>query len=156
MGQALGRNKPRDAVAVTRATLHLTCLYTVMLVFVFVLVPTPLLNLFWPAGLTSDQYESINALGVVLLRFVAGFLFFDAIYMIYTGALKGAGDTRFVLISIACVSVLTMVLPTYIGVVYFGLGLYYVWACAVLFIFILAVVAALRYRQGKWKKMSVI
>jgi MATE family multidrug resistance protein len=49
-----------------------------------------------------------------------------------------------------------MVLPTYVGVVHFGLGLYYAWACAVLFIFILAVVVALRYRQGRWKKMRVI
>jgi MATE family multidrug resistance protein len=87
---------------------------------------------------------------------VAGFLFFDAVYMIYTGTLKGAGDTRFILISIATVSVLAMVLPIYIGVVHFGLGLYYAWACAVVFIFILAVVVALRYRQGKWKKMRVI
>jgi MATE family multidrug resistance protein len=156
VGQALGRDKPQDAVAATRATLHLTLIYTVSLMALFVLVPKPLLNLFWPEGLDPDQYAKINTVGVVLLRYVAGFLFFDAVYMIYTGTLKGAGDTRFVLISIVSVSVLAMVLPTYIGVVHFGLGLYYAWACAVLFIFVLAVVVALRYRQGKWKKMRVI
>ncbi len=156
VGQALGRNKPQQAAAVTRATMHLTCIYTLVLVLIFVLAPTALLNLFWPAGLTPEQYESINSMGVVLLRFVAGFLFFDAIYMIYTGALKGAGDTRFILISVAGVSVLAMVLPTYIGVEYFGLGLYYVWTCAVVFIFILAIVTAMRYRQGSWMKMRVI
>jgi MATE family multidrug resistance protein len=156
VGQALGRNNPRDAVEVTHATLQLTCIYSVLLVLVFVLVPTPLLNLFWPGELDPDQFASINAMGIVLLRFVAGFLFFDAVYMIFTGTLKGAGDTRFILISIAWVSLLAMVLPTYVGVVYFGLGLYYAWACAVMFIFTLAVVVVLRYRQGKWKKMRVI
>jgi MATE family multidrug resistance protein len=156
VGQALGRNRPRDAVAVTRATLHLTLIYTASLMALFVLMPKPLLSLFWPEGLDPAQYAEINTVGVVLLRYVAGFLFFDAVYMIFTGTLKGAGDTRFILISIVVVSLLVMVLPTYIGVVHFGLGLYYAWACAVLFIFILAVVVALRYRQGKWKKMRVI
>ena len=156
VGQALGRKNPGEAVAATTATMHLTILYTLAFVLLFVLAPKPLLDLFWPAELSPQQHASVNAMGTVLLRFVAGFLFFDAVYMIFTGALKGAGDTRFILLSIACVSILTMLLPAYIGVEYFGLGLYYVWSCAVLFIFVLAVVTALRYRRGKWKEMRVI
>ena len=156
VGQALGRKNPDDAVAATTATLHLTILYTLVFVLLFVLAPKPLLNLFWPPDLSPEQQASVNVMGTVLLRFVAGFLFFDAVYMIITGALKGAGDTRFILISIGCVSFLTMLLPAYIGVEYFGLGLYFAWTCAVAFIFVLAVVTALRYQQGKWKEMRVI
>ena len=156
VGQALGRKNPEDAVDATTATLHLTILYTLVFVLLFVLAPKPLLNLFWPPDLSPEQQASVNVMGTLLLRFVAGFLFFDAVYMIITGALKGAGDTRFILISIGCVSFLTMLLPAYIGVEYFGLGLYFAWTCAVAFIFVLAVVTALRYRQGKWKEMRVI
>ncbi len=156
VGQALGRNEPQQAQAVTSATMQLTCIYTLILVLIFILVPTPLLSLFWPSGLNPDQFDSIREMGIVLLRFVAGFLFFDAIYMIFTGALQGAGDTRFIFLSIVLVSLTAMVLPTLIGIELFGLGLYYAWSCAVVFIFILAIVAWWRYRQGKWKEMRVI
>jgi len=156
VGQALGRGRPQEAADATTATLHITCLYTLLLVVLLVLLPEPLLSPFWPPGLDRAQSAAAVGMGVALLRFVACFLFFDAVYMIYTGALKGAGDTRFIIISIAVVSMLAMILPSVIGVEFFGMGLYYIWGCAVAFIFLLAVVTLVRYRQGRWKGMRVI
>ena len=79
-------------------------------------------------------------MGIVVLRFVAAYLLLDALYMISTAVLKGAGDTRFIMWSMGVLSVFGMMLPVYIGIEYFGGGVYFAWACTVFFLFQLAAV----------------
>jgi MATE family multidrug resistance protein len=96
------------------------------------------------------------SMGVVVLRFVAAYLLLDGLYMISTAVLKGAGDTKFIMWSIGLLSFLGMVIPLYIGMEVFGLGLYFAWSCMVLFIFLLAAITFGRFRLGQWKNMRVI
>jgi MATE family multidrug resistance protein len=49
-----------------------------------------------------------------------------------------------------------LVLPLYIGMAVFGLGLYFAWGCLVVFLCQLAAVTFWRFSQGKWKTMRVI
>jgi MATE family multidrug resistance protein len=156
VGQALGRNRPDEAVSATRATIHIVSAYTFLLVLAFVFVPRPLLDLFRPDSLSAESYVSIQSVGIVLLRFVAGYLFFDSLYMICTGVLKGAGDTRFIMWSIGLLSVIVMILPIYIGIAFLGAGLFYAWIWLTLYVFLLFAVSLARYFQGKWKQMRVI
>jgi MATE family multidrug resistance protein len=156
VGQALGRNRVDEAVAAAKATIHIVLFYIIVLLFLFLLVPQPLLELFRPNHLTPQGYAAIRDVGIVLLRFVAAYIFFDALYMICIGVLKGAGDTRFIMWSIGLLSLVVMILPIYIGVEVFGAGLYYIWSCATCFIFFLFVVSFWRYLQGRWKKVRVI
>ena len=156
VGQALGRDRADEAVAATRATIHVVLGYIFFLFVLFLLVPGPLLGLFRPHQLSIEDYAAIRQMGIVLLRFVAAYLFFDALYMVCIGVLKGAGDTRFIMWSIGILSITVMILPVYIGVEVFGAGLYYAWSCATGFIFFLFLVSLWRYRQGRWKKVRVI
>jgi MATE family multidrug resistance protein len=87
---------------------------------------------------------------------VAAYLSLDGLYMISTAVLKGAGDTRFIMWSIAVISMFGLVLPLYIGMAVFGLGLYFAWGCLVVFLCQLAAVTFWRFSQGKWKTMRVI
>ena len=106
--------------------------------------------------MTPEGYTAIREGGIILLRFVAAYIFFDALYMVCIGVLKGAGDTRFIMWSIGLFSVVVMILPIYIGVEVFGAGLYYAWSCATCFIFFLFAASFWRYRQSRWKKVRVI
>jgi MATE family multidrug resistance protein len=146
VGQALGRNRVDQALAATKATIHIVLFYIFLLLLLFLLVPQPLLELFRPNQMTPAGYAAIREAGVILLRFVSVYLFFDALYMVCIGVLKGAGDTRFII----------MILPIYIGVEIFGAGLYYAWSCATCFIFFLFAASFWRYRQGRWKKVRII
>jgi len=76
--------------------------------------------------------------------------------MIFSGALRGAGDTSFIMWSIGISSLLCMLLPLYIGIEFFDRGIDYAWGCVLLFVAVLFVLAALRYRQGKWRVMLVV
>lgn len=156
VGQALGRNRPDEAVAATRATIHVVLVYISILLLIFLFIPQPLLELFRPSHLAPEAFAVISETGILLLRFVAGYLFFDALYMIFIGVLKGAGDTRFIMWSLATLSLTVMILPVYIGVQVFNAGIYFAWSCATCFIFLLFAVSFRRYRQNQWKKMRVI
>jgi MATE family multidrug resistance protein len=95
-------------------------------------------------------------LGVVLMRFVAVFCFFDALNLIFSGAIKGAGDTRFIMWTIAALSLGVMIVPVYLAVEVLGAGIYTAWTLATVYISALGLAFMLRYRQGKWKGMRVI
>ena len=156
VGQALGRDRADEAVAVTRATMQIVLGYILLLLIVFLFFPEPLLQLFKPRQLAAENFAAIIEIGIILLRFVAAYIFFDGLYMVCIGVLKGAGDTRFIMWSIGVLSLAMMILPVYIGVEVFGAGLYFAWSCLTGFVFFLFMVSFWRYLQGRWKHMSVI
>jgi len=156
VGQALGRNRPAEAVAAARATMVIVAAYISVLVLLYVIAPLPLLELFRPGDISPADFAAIKERGVVVLRFVAAYLLLDGIYMISTAVLKGAGDTKFIMWSMGLISFFGMILPIYIGIEYFGLGLYYAWGCTVFFLCQLAVLTFWRFTQGMWKTMRVI
>ncbi|MBW2338504.1 MAG: MATE family efflux transporter [Deltaproteobacteria bacterium] len=156
VGQALGRNRPDQAVDAAKATMVIAGGYISVLVLLYLFVPQPLLELFRPRDFSPEEFAVIKGMGVEVLRFVAAYLLLDGLYMISTAVLKGAGDTRFIMGSIAVISMFGLVLPLYIGMAVFGLGLYFAWGCLVVFLCQLAAVTFWRFSQGKWKTMRVI
>jgi MATE family multidrug resistance protein len=156
VGQALGRNRPDEAVAAARATMAIVASYISILVLLYLLVPQPLLELFRPRDISPADFAAIKGTGIVVLRFVAAYLLLDGLYMISTAVLKGAGDTRFIMWSMGVISFCGMILPIYIGIEVFGMGLYYAWGCTVFFLCQLAALTFWRFSQGKWKTMRVI
>ncbi|MGB5746595.1 MAG: MATE family efflux transporter [Desulfobacterales bacterium] len=156
VGQALGRNRPDQAVAAAKATMVIVAGYISVLILLFLLVPQPLFELFHPRDVNPQDFAVIKGMGVVVLRFVAAYLLLDGLYMISTAVLKGAGDTKFIMWSIGLLSFFGMVVPLYVGMEVFGLGLHFAWTCMVLFLFLLASITLGRFRLGKWKSMRVI
>ncbi len=156
VGQALGRNRPDQAVNAAKATMVIAGGYISVLVLLYLFVPQPLLELFRPRDVSPEGFAVIKGMGVVVLRFVAAYLLLDGLYMISTAVLKGAGDTRFIMWSIAVISMFGLVLPLYIGMAVFGRGLYFAWGCLLVFLCQLAAVTFWRFSQGKWKTMRVI
>ena len=156
VGQALGRNRPDQAVAAAKATMVIVAGYISVLILLFLFVPQPLLELFRPRDVSPEDFAVIKGMGVVVLRFVAAYLLLDGLYMISTAVLKGAGDTKFIMWSIGLLSFFGMVMPLYVGMEVFGLGLYFAWTCMVVFLFLLASITLGRLRLGKWKSMRVI
>ena len=104
VGQALGRGEPAAARVETRATLHLIYIYIFFTALFYMIWPEWTLSLFYARNQPPGELARMAEMGVILLRFVAFYIFFDAQYMIYTGALKGAGDTRFIMWTIGGLS----------------------------------------------------
>jgi len=156
VGQAVGKGCPEEGVYATTSSLHITLTYMMLVAALFVLAPKPLLSLFKASHYTSEHYAEIMHLGVILLRFVAVFCFFDALNLIFSAAIKGAGDTRFIMWTIGALSLGVMIVPVYVAVEFIGAGIYTAWTLATFYVCALGIAFMLRYRQGKWKKMRVI
>ena len=105
VGQAVGRGRPQDGVYSTTSTLHITMAYMMVVATAFIIAPRPLLSLFRAHYHTPSQYAEILDLGVILLRFVAVFCFFDALNLVFSASIKGAGATRFIMWTIAALSI---------------------------------------------------
>ncbi|MDX9819070.1 MAG: MATE family efflux transporter, partial [Desulfococcus multivorans] len=124
--------------------------------FFYLVWPRWTLSLFQTPQLAPAASARMTEMGVILLRFVAFYIFFDAQYMIRTGALKGAGDTRFIMWANGVLSIVVMILPIYIGIFFLDMGIYFAWSCVVCFIVSLFTAAFIRFRRGRWLAMRVI
>ena len=103
-----------------------------------------------------EGMAEIYHLAVILLRFVAIYSVFDTMNIIFASAIKGAGDTRFVMFMILIFSALVLALPAYVAIVVLDYGLMVAWTIGTLYIVSLGWVFYLRFRGGKWKGMRVI
>jgi len=156
VGQAIGNGQPEDAVCATTSSLHIAMAYMSFMMVIFVFFPEPLLNLFRNDHIDPALTQQIMDLGIVLLRFVAVFCLFDAMNLVFSGALKGAGDTQFIMWTIAALSCGVMIVPVYLAVEVFKTGIYMAWTLVTFYVATLGIAFYLRYRHGKWKQMRII
>lgn len=156
VGHAMGAGHPGHAVGVARRSLHLNLIWGGAVALWFVVWPGPLLDLFRPSALSPEAYAPMLETGRVLLLFVAGYTLLDAVLMTYQGALKGTGDTAFVMGLYAIMSFGVLAVPVYVVVEVLHWGLYPAWG--VLFAHITGLAAGTwwRFASGRWRGREVI
>ncbi|HUU83123.1 MAG TPA: MATE family efflux transporter [Phycisphaerae bacterium] len=97
----------------------------------------------------------VHEVGVGPFRILAWFQPLLAICIVFTGALRGAGDTRFpLLINFVGVTLLRLPLAWWLGVV-LGWGLYGAWLAMCADFTLRAALAAARFARGRWIKVVV-
>ncbi len=156
VGQALGRGKPGLAADYVTSGCYLLMLYILAIDLIFIFAPNLVLAPFLAAGQAAATHQEVLRLSRPLLQIVAAYLFFDALYMVFSGALRGAGDTRFMMLAIAVVSPLCLILPVYIGIEYLEIGVHTAWLWVLCFVTVLFLLSFWRFWKGAWKKMLVI
>jgi MATE family multidrug resistance protein len=155
VGQYLGENQPALAERSVYSGFHLTFLYMSLVAVSYVLAPDLFLAAF-SAQADPARFEPIRRTTVILLRFVALYSLFDTMNIVFASAIKGAGDTRYVMLMIVVVSLGALVVPSYTALVVFGAGVYAGWIIVTAYVIILALGFLLRFLGGKWKTMRVI
>lgn len=155
VGQALGRDDPASARRATWSGFHLTFGYMGAVALAYVAVPALFVE---PFGRHADPaaFAAIGATAEVLLRFVAAYSLFDTMNIVFASALKGAGDTRFIIKVIAALSWGVLVVPAALALTVFGAGLYAIWGIATLYVCCLGLAFLGRFRHGAWASMRVI
>lgn len=156
VGQAVGQGRPDLARTATTSALHLTLAYMGLVAGLFLLLPGLLVDPFIPRDQPPAEAARIADLGAMLLRYVAVYCFFDAVSIIYMAALKGAGDSRYVMLAMAVLAGLALVLPVYLGVEHLGWGLHGVWSCIIVYLALLGLANWRRFRGGAWTRMRVV
>ncbi|BBO33504.1 MATE family efflux transporter [Lacipirellula parvula] len=178
VGQKLGEDRPELAQRAARTTLSMSLVYMGAISLVFVFAPRVFLQTFFThgevpaasvaeevspgdakpqaAGLEEEPAKAeVEAMTSYLMRFVAAYNMFDAAVIILVSVLRGAGDTRFVMI-VSCFMSTLMWLGSLVGVYVLKFDVYAAWWFIAIWVSTLAVVYVLRYRTGKWQAMRVI
>jgi len=155
VGQALGGNRPALAEKYTWSALHICMLFYVGLSIGYVLLPHVVL---WPffRNARSADLLAISCLCVVLLRFVALYSLFDAMNMIFSAAIKGAGDTRYVAVTTIRLSWLIMVVPSLLWWYFLPPSIHALWVFVTLYVVGLGLFFYRRFLHGAWREMRVI
>ncbi len=154
VGQRLGQNRPDIATRGTWTAFWLASLYMLAIGSAYFFFPQTFL-LPHSAKMDPAQFAELSAVTVYLLRFVAAYCLFDTMNIVFVGALKGAGDTRFVLFTTMIMSPIPLTL-TWLGTDVFGFGLTFSWCTITFWVIGLGVIYCSRFVQGKWRSMRVI
>jgi len=155
VGQYLGSDKPGLAQVAVYSGFHLTLTYMFAIAAAYVLVPDIFVA---PFAYNADpqSFGEIYRYSIILLRFVAVYSIFDALNIIFCSAIKGAGDTRYVMFVTVLLSVFGLIIPVYLVVEVLEFGLMFAWVLATVYVTSLGVIFYLRFLGGKWKHMRVI
>jgi MATE family multidrug resistance protein len=152
VGQRLGQDRPEIAARTTWNGFGLAWSYMGLVAVFYALTPELFLYFFQSGDAKWDQ---VALLVPVLLKFVAAYSLFDSMNWVFSFALRGAGDTRYVTMVALVLAWPLMVAPTW-AAWKFGWGLYWAWAFASCYVIALGFAFLLRFRAGKWKSMRVI
>lgn len=153
VGQAVGGGKPEEARRSVNSALILAFIYNAILGFSMLVFPEWILSIFSRAG-DPGQCETM-ALATIYMRFITLYLFFDGLYIIYSHAVRGAGDTRFAMRAGLALSWGALVVPALIAQRLGAPGVV-LWSILVSQVMLAGTVFFLRYRGGKWMRMRVI
>ncbi len=155
VGQFQGEGKPESAERSVYSGAHLCFTYMILIAVTYVATPQIYIAAI-AAKADPKNFEEIRRYIIVLLRFVAAYTLFDTLNIVFASALKGAGDTKFVMIMIVVLSVGGLTIPSIIAILLFNAGIFAAWYIVSGYIIFLAIGFLLRFLTGKWKTMNVI
>jgi len=151
VGQSLGARRPDLAEKSAYVSLRYSMAFMVAIGAVMMLFGGNITHLF----VGGDKADEVVHIGRQLLFIFAFAMPGLAVSLSLGGALRGAGDTRSVLVIMAGCTWIVRLLPAYLLAIPAGFGVPGAWVAAILDINIRAALMFLRFRQGRWKHIKV-
>jgi MATE family multidrug resistance protein len=150
VGHLIGQ---RSINNINKSVLHALSISLIfsMTASVFYLFATKTLVNVFIHNIESETFD----LAMLFLRFAAIYTIADSIQVTFAGALRGAGDTRWVLL-ISCSLHTILATTTFIMTKIFAFKPLTIWLIYVSFIIILATAMTIRYTGGQWKKHGIL
>ena len=153
VGHKIGENKFNMAIKTTYTSLLLTSIYMGTICLLYIFLPDIFIYPYTFSGnKTKECLETVK----ILLRFVAVYTMFDMLTIVFAGALRGAGDTLFVMLITVFLSGSILIVPSYIAYRFFHAGLYSVWIFGTAYIIALGLSMYMRFKANSWQKIKVV
>ncbi len=157
VGKAMGRKRPDIAAHRTWLSLKIGLGYMALCALVFVVFREQLINVFINSQTVPDERAELIAIGAKIMIAAAVFQVFDAVGIVMSGSLRGAGDTVWP-------GVLTIVF-SWGCIVGFGLLIIEIkpqwgsvgpWIGASAYIILLGLALLARFLFGNWRERSLV
>jgi MATE family multidrug resistance protein len=153
VGQHIGRGDLDGASVVGWRAVHVGWIYTVCAALSFVLMPEVYIHLFARGDI---PFAEISGLARTLLLFAACWGLMDATNLILSGALRGAGDTHFVMWYETAMAWFFFAAGELLLVLVLKRGVLAAWAWALVYICLLALGMVARFRSKRWQLIELI
>lgn len=154
VGQKQGANNPEGAMRAGYTALKMGLLYMFIIGSSFVLFPTAYFEIFKPANASFNTVDLV-ALGRTMLLLMAIWGLLDTVSIVLGGALKGAGDVRFVM-AYMIISGWFIMVPGCLILLWLGYSIIALWIWLAIYVFILAIGLGWRWHSGAWQKIDLI
>jgi putative MATE family efflux protein len=148
VGRSLGAKKPELAQVYGQVCYRMAFVLATTIVVIYLVFKAQLLGLF---SLTGGDL----AIGMNIIVIVACSAHAQAATLIFAGALRGAGDTKFVALFSMISTMIIRPILSWILCYPVGLGLYGPWLCLSLDFYLRCVLNYGRFRLGSWKNRVV-
>lgn len=148
VGRTLGQKRSDISLVYGKATQRVGFVLGMVLSLIFIFGRYGIMSLF------SDS-ESIISLGAQIMIIVSFIAPAQISQVIFTGSLKGAGDTRFIAVSSLVSIAIIRPLITYILCYIVGMGLIGAWLSLAIDQLIRLTAVGLRFSSGKWKSIKL-
>ncbi len=153
VGQHMGAGNPEGAHKSTMLALRVGYTYALIMMALFVFGAPVLVRLF--AGGMGPEDAALLDLSKAMLRLAAIYTLADITQLVFAGALRGAGDTKAVMvISVVIHWIMAAAVIVFVRVV--QLPPLTIWVFFIGFVIVLGVAIFLRFHSGKWRDLSVI
>ena len=152
VGQYIGAYDPEGARKTALLALRVGWIYSGVMMLVFFIAARPLVALF-AAGF--DDAGDVSELARTMLRLVGLYVVADSTQLVFAGALRGSGDTSWVMRASAILHwIFAAIVVLLIGVL--EAPPLVVWGFFIAFVLALSLTMFLRFRSGKWTRFRVI
>lgn len=156
VGQYQGARDSATAARAGISAMKIAWIYMGIMALSFLLFPQAYFALFTGDGPDKVALSDVMDTGRWLMLMLAGWGFLDAISLVLAGALKGAGDTRFVLIASTIATWAIWIPGELILLLWFDAGLMAAWLYMSVFVLLLATIFGWRFWRGSWKNITMI
>ena len=158
VGKYIGAKKPDVAASRARVGVGIALVYMTACAIVFVVFRNELMEWFVnDSSYTQIERQEIITLGANMLILVALFQTVDALGIVYTGALRGAGDTVWPGMVTAIYSWIFIVGGGWVSVTYFPeIGSIGPWIAAATYVIIIGITMAIRFERGGWRSIRLL
>lgn len=152
-GHQMGAQSVEGAKRVTKLAGYITYGYGLFMVILF-LIGAPLFVQLFLTGVDMSN-SAIPDLAVTMLRLATIYIMADATQLLFAGVLRGAGDTRWVMLISMSLHII-MAIGTFILIKVVKVGPLLVWYFFIGFVISLGVAMFLRYLTGNWQKVKML
>jgi len=154
VGRYMGAGSPDTAHKATMSGVKLGMIYSAIVCILFAGFPGILASIFRP-DVANSIFDAAMPVTVFMIRLAAFYVLAEAVFVVFIGALRGAGDTFWAMfISVALHWVLVPILFVMLKVL--DTGLEAAWQAVVGMFLLFSIFVYLRYRSGRWRTISMV
>jgi len=153
-GQYQGAADPSATVRATRSALLLGAVYVAVFALVVFCFSDAIMDIF-RGDATTFPADEVHALGRTLMWLMLSWALFDAVSLVFSGALKGAGDTKFVMLALFVIA-FGFWMPAVFLVLRFAPSITLLWLTMPFYCGICALTCTVRFVCGRWRRLRLV